>query len=713
MVAGTNQSTESLRTSQRKPWQRPGFWLVLGSFLTAIVIVLVKASEAEYWTEDPSGSISGSRVGVGLVVYFIFLLIGTSLVRNTWRSWPTKWPGRFGRVGISATLAVASFSGLLLADPAFCAEYSPGTDLVWILILTLIFLVAISTVISAWNGLVWLIRRRMHRWLMAGLAGILCLAVGFRWEENWRGRHAWENYRNEWEAKGEHFDLASFIPPPVADDENFAIAPIIAKSLAGMWVASTNQESVTDRPQTGLLTVTELRSIDPGVTNVIIGRWETGTSTDLSAWQRYYRAAVATNEYPSYFGRMPMALGAAGTNDFPTGTQPQTPAEDVLLALSKNNGPLAELAAAARRPLARFPIQYQTPNPQQILLPHLAPLKRCALVLQLRAIAELAAGRSPAALADVKLILRMSEAIRSEPFLFSASVRTSLLDLAIQPIWEGIHHRQWTEPELTELGQALASTDLTSEWNGAIRGERAADIATVEYWRRHWDDSAYCMYRVLLYNIPDCLRNSMDCLPHLPAPLARLWDDGFEDSGSETRLGSWFAHLPPDGWYNLNKVELGLDYQSMALTAADLTKHRLSLREMRRAASDYGSRAWYWNRWPGSCLGAVLFPDESEVVLRFGSTQNAVDMARVACAMEIYRRHHDTYPATLGDLTPGTIPAFPLDVINNEPLHYRRLNDEHYRIYSVGWNGRDDGGTVGRNAAGFYDPKVGDWVWEN
>ena len=34
-------------------------------------------------------------------------------------------------------------------------------------------------------------------------------------EENWRGKRAWEKYKLEWEAKGEKFDLMSFVPPPV------------------------------------------------------------------------------------------------------------------------------------------------------------------------------------------------------------------------------------------------------------------------------------------------------------------------------------------------------------------------------------------------------------------------------------------------------------------------------------------------------------------
>ncbi len=72
--------------------------------------------------------------------------------------------------------------------------------------------------------------------------------------------------------------------------------------------------------------------------------------------------------------------------------------------------------------------------PSDILLPHLARLKRCGQVLQLRAIAELQNGQSEKALDDVKLMLRLADSIRTEPFLISHLVRIAMLQIALQPI---------------------------------------------------------------------------------------------------------------------------------------------------------------------------------------------------------------------------------------------------------------------------------------
>src|ERR1700676_2997476 len=72
---------------------------------------------------------------------------------------------------------------------------------------------------------------RLVRIMRKGFFVVACLAtvIAFLYvEENWRGKRAWDNYKREWEAKGEKFDLASYVPPPVPDDENFAMTPFLA-----------------------------------------------------------------------------------------------------------------------------------------------------------------------------------------------------------------------------------------------------------------------------------------------------------------------------------------------------------------------------------------------------------------------------------------------------------------------------------------------------
>ena len=63
-----------------------------------------------------------------------------------------------------------------------------------------------------------------------------------------------------------------------------------------------------------------------------------------------------------------------------------------------------------------IPVVYDLENPWGILLPHLGNIKRTVQRLQLRACAELAAGRSDDALADVKLMLYLADSVKTSRF---------------------------------------------------------------------------------------------------------------------------------------------------------------------------------------------------------------------------------------------------------------------------------------------------------
>jgi hypothetical protein len=62
---------------------------------------------------------------------------------------------------------------------------------------------------------------------------------------------------------------------------------------------------------------------------------------------------------------------------------------------------------------------------------------------------------------------------------------------------------------------------------------------------------------------------------------------------------------------------------------------------------------------------------------------------------------------------PQFIAQIPHDIINGEPLHYRRTDEGQFVLYSVSWNETDDGGVVGMTdgKTPVTDLNKGDWVW--
>jgi len=108
----------------------------------------------------------------------------------------------------------------------------------------------------------------------------------------------------------------------------------------------------------------------------------------------------------------------------------------------------------------------------------------------------------------------------------------------------------------------------------------------------------------------------------------------------------------------------------------------------------------------------MVFPAIAASVTKFARIQSQVDLAGVACALERYQLANGNYPASLDALAPQFVDKLPHDLINGQPLHYRRTDDGKFLLYSVGWDETDDGGKVFFTKSGAVDQKKGDWVWQ-
>jgi hypothetical protein len=79
----------------------------------------------------------------------------------------------------------------------------------------------------------------LHNWRFFFLfLALIGLVVLFFAEENWRGEWAWRKYQRQQEAKGDALKPATFIPPPILDEENFTMAPSLNLLLRGQTFAS-------------------------------------------------------------------------------------------------------------------------------------------------------------------------------------------------------------------------------------------------------------------------------------------------------------------------------------------------------------------------------------------------------------------------------------------------------------------------------------------
>ncbi|MGH7940654.1 MAG: hypothetical protein ACREFR_06235, partial [Limisphaerales bacterium] len=113
-------------------------------------------------------------------------------------------------------------------------------------------------------------------------------------------------------------------------------------------------------------------------------------------------------------------------------------------------------------------------------------------------------------------------------------------------------------------------------------------------------------------------------------------------------------------------------------------------------------------------LERLTLCDYSRDAINVAYGQTAANLARVAITLERFRLAHGQYPDSPGSLSPQFIPSLPHDIINGQPLQYRRTADGQFVLYSVGWNETDDGGVVvpDKKSSFGVDRRLGDWVWQ-
>ncbi len=487
---------------------------------------------------------------------------------------------------------------------------------------------------------------RLLRWGLIGLAVLGTLAALLVTEENWRSKRAWENYQREAAARGEQLDLASVIPPAVPDEQNFFCAPIVAETLAH----SGGADSDPFRKSAARLNFKIFRGnneLEP--TNFV----------DMTAWQNYFKKFSTTPE--------------GQTNGFPVPAQPGTPAADVLVGLSGYDSALEELRQAAARPAARMPLHYEDDfNAAGTLLPWLATTKRCGQFLKLRIQAELEAGQSAQALADVKLFLRVSDASSYNRFLISELVHIAMLAILQDTIHQSITEHRWSDAQLAELEGELAKEDLLATHIRAMEGEKIFAIDTFERQR-------------------------------LTREMINVVDGGIIITNS--------LRWSPAAYFYQNQLAFARLHRDYIVPLVDMTNRIAAPAKLREAEAAVAARLNHYSPYEGQA--AMLFPAIAKSVEKFAHIQALMDLTRVACTLERFHLANGNYPETLDALAPKLIEKIPHDIINGQPLHYRRTEDGKFLLYSVGWDETDDGGKIFLTKTGREDSKKGDWVWKN
>jgi hypothetical protein len=239
--------------------------------------------------------------------------------------------------------------------------------------------------------------------------------------------------------------------------------------------------------------------------------------------------------------------------------------------------------------------------------------------------------------------------------MLSAMMNQAVRTMYAAQIGEGLRLQAWRDGQLTALQEQLRTTDVLAPVKEAFTAQAAITYRALES-----VPSAGMVKRTVL------------------------------------------ARLCPRGWgYQHVAARINLDFGRLA--CLDPANHiifadKVVAASKQAQALDSGAYTF------AASLGQLPFERACQLTAH---SQTEINQALIACALERFRLAHGEYPEKLEALVPQFLDTIPQDIIGGEPLRYQRRSQGTFVLYSVGWNGRDDGGVRGQPLPGTD----GDWVW--
>jgi hypothetical protein len=285
---------------------------------------------------------------------------------------------------------------------------------------------------------------------------------------------------------------------------------------------------------------------------------------------------------------------------------------------------------------------------------------------------ELHQGRLEEGLLDLEALARLAQMEREECTLVAQMIRVAVAGLGLGVTWEALQAPGWTEPQLARLQAAWEPVDLVEAVEKGFEGERAGG-----------------------YELFATVRHSGG--PRTARLLNSWWNMGSPSSKTTFEdIAVGYFVFPA---YKLTSIDVDeLFYlenmQENIVALRSLRAHR-PWPEAKPAMVRAGTRVDAIAKSPARfryLTTLIAIPNYQKAGSTAANTETERQLALAAIALKRFQLRHGQLPSGLGALVPEFLPTVPYDYMSAKPLTYRLKPDGSYVLYSVGEDGKDDGG---------------------
>jgi hypothetical protein len=338
----------------------------------------------------------------------------------------------------------------------------------------------------------------------------------------------------------------------------------------------------------------------------------------------------------------------------PAGSQPLTSEQKQLLAGHVELNRVAIQTAMQRllRSKCRYPID-MSPG-FATLVPHLPQIRDLAQTICFEGMLAAEDNKPQEAIQSIDAVLKLSKTLENEPMLISELIRFRMDNMAKLTIERCLNAQQLNQENLTSLNQALQGWERTNGLTRGMIGEQACSIPVFRMNFAQFDRFA---------NSEDTyIRTIHDGPGAVPLTLL-MRTSGFFDR---------------DLQFYLTMMETNINL-SQTLPPGNLIITNVwndAISEMQRRYL---------------IMSAMLLPALQRAYFKNAESIANIRLAKTAVTVEQFRLSQHRLPVTLDELPSSTSTETRTDPFDGQPLRYKRL-EKGYVVYSVGDDGRDNGG---------------------
>lgn len=332
--------------------------------------------------------------------------------------------------------------------------------------------------------------------------------------------------------------------------------------------------------------------------------------------------------------------------------------------LNRHAETLEILRQAAARPTCRFIRDYSRPS-VDMLLPEIQFFRNAARILSVSARHQVSLGAIPAALRDVISIMNISRHASSEPILISGLVGLAIDSIAIDTLIDVLPFIDADNLALLKRDEIHNFLSTPPSLAKNIYGEEAFGLYVFSIFGTGGFDQWQ------LGQLASFIMDDLD----VPDSIVQ------QDTFFNPALAAYRIFLFPQ---DLTAYQQTMHtYQRVAESSNSYATKQTTLK---RIEDDFSSGR------PKGFVTALLTPAIGKAIENVEKARMRHTTALVAIAATEFRITHDSLPEKADVLVPKLLPFLPKDVfVDKSRLRYSVKNDG-IAIYSVGPNGKDDGG---------------------